>query len=332
MTRRVARWAAILFAALALLSMGSFVASAEERPTAWVVEHHRPGSKGPLAKALKKAGFRVHQVKLDERLSEIDGLLAFGSFSSQCEGYSDWVDLHLDAIRVFVAKRGVVLQLCQDDKYEKVPPFLPHGMKAKRTNRDIRTLKAVRPGHPLLERTALVDRHLTLNERRTGYEMFEPTPDFGPLLVSADQRRDVALLEAAHGEGRIVLAGMALDIADKWEGKAQGEPAFRKRFLRNLRDYVISVQEGWAPPIDLQPTLVREIPFSEGSWTMAVLPDTQYYAKSRDNIFHKQIDCLLDERERLNLQMVLTLGDITEALRFAAEAVREREIPLSNAS
>lgn len=59
-------------------------------------------------------------------------------------------------------------------------------------------------------------------------------------------------------------------------------------------------------------------PFSDilpkQSWTIAVIPDTQYYVRSEDNapIFTEITQWLVNQKERLNLQLVLHVGDIVD--------------------
>ncbi len=48
-----------------------------------------------------------------------------------------------------------------------------------------------------------------------------------------------------------------------------------------------------------------------GSFTMAVLPDTQYYCESYPQHFYNQTKWIVDNAERQNIKFVLHLGDIT---------------------
>jgi hypothetical protein len=52
-------------------------------------------------------------------------------------------------------------------------------------------------------------------------------------------------------------------------------------------------------------------PVAEGSWTLAVLPDTQIYAQDFPQHFDAQTQFLVDNAEKLNLKYVLHEGDIT---------------------
>ncbi len=57
----------------------------------------------------------------------------------------------------------------------------------------------------------------------------------------------------------------------------------------------------WAAPVPIAP----------GSWTLAILPDTQHYAETYPEIYYAQTQFLADYKNALNIQMVLQEGDIT---------------------
>jgi hypothetical protein len=50
-----------------------------------------------------------------------------------------------------------------------------------------------------------------------------------------------------------------------------------------------------------------------GSWTLAILPDTQYYSYKYPHIFKGQTQFLAENRSALNLQYVIHEGDITQS-------------------
>jgi hypothetical protein len=53
-------------------------------------------------------------------------------------------------------------------------------------------------------------------------------------------------------------------------------------------------------------------PISEGSWTMVLLPDTQYYSSTYPAIFNSQTQWIADHRTSHNIKMVLHQGDVTD--------------------
>ena len=89
---------------------------------------------------------------------------------------------------------------------------------------------------------------------------------------------------------------------------------------------------GGTAVIGCAPTL----PFVPGSWTLAVLPDTQVYTDSDSKLdfFKKQTQWIADNRDRFNIKYVLHLGDLTggnEAQQWArasnALQVLDRTVP-----
>src|SRR5688572_13364192 len=49
-----------------------------------------------------------------------------------------------------------------------------------------------------------------------------------------------------------------------------------------------------------------------GGWSIVVLPDTQYYARSYPESFAAQTAWIRDQADALDLQFVLHVGDITD--------------------
>jgi hypothetical protein len=50
----------------------------------------------------------------------------------------------------------------------------------------------------------------------------------------------------------------------------------------------------------------------DGSWTLAIIPDTQYYAQYRPDIFYAQTQFLAEYKTSLNIAYVLHEGDVVE--------------------
>ncbi len=69
-------------------------------------------------------------------------------------------------------------------------------------------------------------------------------------------------------------------------------------------------------------------PFVTGSWTLAVLPDTQHYTEKFPGIFDMQTRWIARHKDEFNIRMVAQLGDITqngtpEEWKTAREAMGE---------
>src|SRR5688500_4742456 len=63
--------------------------------------------------------------------------------------------------------------------------------------------------------------------------------------------------------------------------------------------------------LDVSPTAGDAVPISPGSWTLAVLPDTQIYAQSYPQHYTAQTQWIRDHIASHNIKYVLHEGDIT---------------------
>lgn len=52
--------------------------------------------------------------------------------------------------------------------------------------------------------------------------------------------------------------------------------------------------------------------YVEGSWTLVVLPDTQYYSAKYPALFEEQTSWIARNKEKYNIQYTLQMGDITD--------------------
>ena len=79
----------------------------------------------------------------------------------------------------------------------------------------------------------------------------------------------------------------------------------------------------------MQPGAPEVVP---GGFTIAILPDTQFYAQLHQDIFHKQTQWLADNAAKYSMRFVIQVGDVTETsaesewivARFALEEARQR--------
>ena len=104
------------------------------------------------------------------------------------------------------------------------------------------------------------------------------------LANSERVNRRPAVVEAAHGKGRIVITSLHIDaLYDK--GGALLAPASQekagKAFAAGLMRWTALVRAGRAPQVVPTKPWVPPppLPFVEGSFTLAVLPDTQIYTE-----------------------------------------------------
>ena len=134
-------------------------------------------------------------------------------------------------------------------------------------------------------------------------------------MLSADAPNNPpVLMEGAYGQGRIILAAMALDKANMGQdGENTDEEAFdafRGTFFKNLATHVVNVRNRTTEPLNVTPSAMFAQRFTPGSWTLAVLPDTQVYSLRFPGVFTLQTGWIVQNKDRLNIEYVLHLGDI----------------------
>ena len=153
---------------------------------------------------------------------------------------------------------------------------------------------------------------------RLAWECFVEQGGFEVILSADKGAQHPVLMEGAYGQGRIILTALHFDKVDA-AGKgsmvmaptgAAGE-RFTKAFLRNLREHVINVRERRTAAVVVTPSPTNQQDFVDGSWTLAVLPDTQVYSLRYPGLYDAQTNWIVRNRERRNVRYVIHLGDIT---------------------
>lgn len=301
--------------AAVVMVMAACGVARSEPPLAYVFDHADKwtGSEH-AAELLTKAGFRVEALPLDRSpldLVESD-LIFIASFATEDPRYGAYVKKYARDLSAYVEEGNVLVQMAQADQTEATPPFLPATHGAHRCDDDFPTAVILSPEHPLLR--GVGRGPLSFHKVRTVWEAFDVQGGFEVMIAADDKGARPALMEGAHGKGRIILSAIAFDktISPESgrtpEGSAALE-AFRAAFFRNLAEHVVNVREGRARAPSVTPgTWVP--PFTPGSWTLAVLPDTQVYALRFPGVFFAQTGWLAANRERWNIAMVIQLGDI----------------------
>jgi 3',5'-cyclic AMP phosphodiesterase CpdA len=87
-------------------------------------------------------------------------------------------------------------------------------------------------------------------------------------------------------------------------------PLFRKAFFSNLLPFVTSVCQRTTPRINITPSS-SGTGFQNGSYTFAVLPDTQVYALLYPGIYDAQTGWIAANAKKRNIVYTFQLGDIT---------------------
>ena len=312
-------WILFLIAVLAIFHVPP-AAQAGEPIRAHVLEcadrwTHYVGAK----MAVKSAGISAEDLPLKQSPEALEtDLIVLGSFSSEHPDYDAYMKRFGADLTDFVRQGGVLIQLTQADQTEASPAFLPEGLTAVRCDTDLGDVRALQSDHPLLD--GLLDERDRLElpfHFRSGpnWETFTKQKGFGVLLASDSRAHYPVLMEAKVGQGRLLLSSMFFDKLKSAEDDKKAPQEYHrlaKRFFQNLADYVRSVRSGQAPDVAVTEPYSppAPLPWIQGSWTLAVLPDTQGYSMHHPELFEAQTRWIARHAEDHNIKYVLHLGDI----------------------
>ena len=277
-------------------------------PTAYFFDYADPFT-GLLGtqKALTEAGFDVRPLPLDQSPTSLKGLIIFGSFSSTSPDYVAYMGKHAADLYGFVDRGNVLVQMDQADQTEVTPPFLPTTAVARRGDLDLGQLYVVNPQSLLLAGVRVAGSNLAWQGGYVGWETFDSQGGFQVDLAADGTGKNPALMEAAYGQGRIVLVSMSFDK----DADANPErPLFRQAFFSNLLSYVTRVCQRSTPALNITPSS-QATAFQAGAYTFAVLPDTQVYAQIYPGLLDAQTAWIAENVNKHNIVYVFHLGDIT---------------------
>lgn len=305
--------------AVQVLCLASLAAQDQPPPRpvrALVWEHQDQWTKSAQAiERLRAAGAEVAELPLDRSpwLLDVD-LIVLGSFVSEHPGYAAYMKEYADDLYNFVDKGHLLVQLTQADQVEAVPPFLPSTHGARRADPDAAEVVVKSPRHPLLAGLAEPTGTLRLSRARTAWEAFVEQGGFEVALAAGAEGERPVLLEGAYGQGRLVLCAMAPDkanfgLADDDE-LAPARAAFAERFFANLVQHAAAVRDRQAPVLQITPGTLPPLPFEPGSWTLAVLPDTQVYSLRFPGLFLLQTAWLVQQQQARDIRFAVQLGDV----------------------
>ena len=288
------------------------------RPKALVFEFADPWTKRiGAARVLAAAGFDVAPLPLDRSPADLTAdVIVLGSFVSESPEYRAYAKRYAADLYHYVDRGHVLVQLTQADQTEASPPFLPTTQGARRSDRDFASARILVPDHPLVRGLDAAEFTFggELFEKRTIWETFAHQSGFQVVVAGDRHARFPALLEGAYGQGRFVLAALACDKVHDPERDVDTATAelraFNDVFWRNLATHAVAVRDRKAPALDVTPPPIIEQPFVEGSWTIAVLPDTQVYSLRHPGLFTLQTDWIVANRDAFDIRYVLHLGDI----------------------
>jgi|GEM_PF-3967453 len=277
--------------------------------------------------SLRRAGFHVQPLPLnrppfkmaDDPGTDVD-LILFGSFVSERPAYQAYMDVYGDVLDDYIERGGYVVQLTQADQDEIQPPFLPARQNAARSDTDFPAAVILSPNHTMIQGFprnvgGKVAFTLPFHTAPVVWESFTSFSGFEVILAGDDRAKFPALMEGAHGQGRLLLAAMApdkiLDAANGVEQRGANYMRFNQKFFENLYTQTRKVRDRVAAPLNITPPPVRT-EIVDGAWTIAILPDTQKYARKNPGVFSAQTIWLRDNARTFNIRYVLHLGDIVD--------------------
>ncbi|MBN2131421.1 MAG: metallophosphoesterase [Sedimentisphaerales bacterium] len=288
---------------------------AQTTPTAYVFEYADEWTESlGAAEALVEAGFDVSPLPLEisPANAQVD-LIFLGSFASESPAYQDYMAQYASDLHHYVDKGHLLVQMTQADQTEQTPPFLPSTHDARRADQDFARAHVVSPANHLLRGILVFDGLIEFHSRVTVWETFVDQRGFEVVLAGDQYAQYPALMEGACGQGRVILASLALD---KLTFGSFGAPnrAFRKIrsvFFENLATHAVAVRNGSTEPLNITPPPHQVSDFVPGSWTLVLLPDTQVYSQRYPGLFLSQTAWIVQNCEKRNIAYVLQLGDIT---------------------
>jgi len=288
---------------------------AQANPTAYVFEYQDEWTQSlGAAERLADAGFDVSPLPLDTSPADAQvDMIFLGSFASQSPAYHDYMAQYASDLCDYVHKGHLLVQMTQADQTEETPPFLPSTHGARRADQDFSQAHVLAPANHLLRGITVAGGVIAFHAQVTVWESFVDQEGFEVVLAGDAYAQYPALMEGAHGQGRIILAALGLD---KLSFGSFGEPnrtirQIRAAFFENLVTHALAVRDGTTEPLNVteQPHPVDE--FVTDSWTLVLLPDTQVYSLRYPGLFLTQTGWIVQNCDQRNIAFVLHLGDIT---------------------
>jgi phosphodiesterase/alkaline phosphatase D-like protein len=309
-----------------------------------------------LAAMLRAGGFETEALSV-QSLERVQ-LVAFGSFTNNDALFKHFVQQNARALRSFVERGGVILEMAQSDQHGAKVTFLPERCDVRRCDQDDSQLLVAMAGHPLLrgdwvKEDAPFSIPMLQGREDISWEGIDRWTG-GQVLLWAGKSPDThaALVEVAHGKGRYLISSLWFDKLADAEGIVQaprGQQLAARAFAQDLVRYVRLVRRGKAPQvtptpapqpkitgpmlghIDAQSARVWLRPTEAGRYTLELLGSKGSKARSwtlaadpaQDLCITWKIDGLLPDQEyRYTIQHAD--GDRAGELVVPAEACRFR--------
>ncbi|MCB1185649.1 metallophosphoesterase [bacterium] len=300
----------------ALCGMATTLQAKQDRPLALVYEFEDQWTgSAEASQLLEEAGFEVASLPLDQSPFSFDAdLIVIGSFACEHPGYADYMQAYAADLYNYVDHGHLLLQFTQADQLEENPPFLPTTQGARRADDEFAEAIVLSAEHPMVQGLDTENGTVSFSRDRTVWECFRFQAGFEVLLAADEHAQFPALMEGAYGQGRILLAAMALDKANLGHASDEVQDAnyetVRRQFFANLYKHTIDVNNLDTAPLAITPSPRTVEDYVPGSWTLAVLPDTQVYSLRYPGEYLAQAAWIVNNASRLDIRYVLHEGDI----------------------
>lgn len=181
-------------------------------------------------------------------------ILIIGAFTTAEPAIRGALDTHRDALLAWVAGGGVVLEMCQADQHEPTIGWLPETVLVEREDPDYGSLTFQRADHPIAhtphELSAADVAGWKYRNWSIAWEVLTVWAGAEVIASCGPQDSRAALIEMAHGRGRILISAICPDtMMLKGEGDS---PAKARLVWDNYLAYLVACAAGQG--IALQPT------------------------------------------------------------------------------
>ncbi len=248
---------------LLLLCTTATCALAQDRPLrASILEFADRWTEGAtgMRELLDEAGFEVEPLGPEALRVDVQqpvDLIAFGSFVNNDTTYTEFVAVHAEDLRRFVAHGGVVLECAQSDQFGNRVTYLPEGCEVRRNDADDAVVRASLPDHTLLQGgwidTADPAELAMWQGNEASWEGLDRWTGGQVVLAAGDPgSRRAALVEVGYGRGRFLVTSLWLDKLRGADGDEIATPEHRaaaRGFGAALARYVRSVRAGTEPEV-----------------------------------------------------------------------------------
>jgi len=239
------------------------------------------GSAEAIATRLAETNHQARDLTAAMRAGQLplEGLevLIVGAFVTAEPALRATLEAQREALLAWVAAGGVVLESCQADQHEQAPAWLPDGVLVEREDPDYGSITFQRPDHPIAHTPHTLDAAaLSGWQYRTWSIAWEVLTTWAGAEVIAScgpQDSRAALVELAHGRGRILISAICPDtMMLKGEGDS---PAKARLVWDNYLAYLAACAAGRGVELRPTPALAPVVPPDLGPVRVGLLASPQ---------------------------------------------------------